>query len=391
MARYVVVGPSMEPEAEFEVASGRQVEAWRLESGVLLASSGQQLHLVQVANGDDVAFDNPGGAVHVLPAGEGFAFTVVPGAEGAASVNCRVVRYDWTARLLSDVSFGCAGFPGVIGAGVQLSPDGRWIAAVTRVLGQDPGPGNTPVLTALSILDAETGEEVFRVRGAAFPTVLPEGATPWLADGSRLLVGTVAGVQVVSVEGRWVLSSPMLSSAARVLPAPDDPSRIALDVVKVANLEGDLLAVANFDSSVSWSAWGRTSRELRIEAVPISSAWFGVIPVLQPAIQLPPFDDALTAEVTVDSCLNVRSEPTTESDIEVCLPPERVVELISHPSSGYLVEGPCFEDDAGPCVWVYVLTEDDEQGWAYSGFLRWPGTPLVVAEEEPASDEAAEG
>ncbi len=105
----------------------------------------------------------------------------------------------------------------------------------------------------------------------------------------------------------------MLSSAAWVLPAPDDPSRIALDVVKVTNLEGDLLAVANFDSSVSWSAWGRTSRELRIEAVPISSAWFGVVPVILPAIQLPPFDDALTAEVTVDTCLNVRAEATTDS------------------------------------------------------------------------------
>ncbi len=76
----------------------------------------------------------------------------------------------------------------------------------------------------------------------------------------------------------------------------------------------------------------------------------------------------------------------------VCLPPERVVELISHPASGYLVEGSCFEEDPGPCSWVYVLTEDGEQGWAYSDFLRWPGIPLATVEEEaPPSDEAAEG
>ena len=109
-----------------------------------------------------------------------------------------------------------------------------------------------------------------------------------------------------------------------------------------------------------------------------------VFPSLLPAIQLPPFDDSLTAEVVVDTCLNVRAEPTTESEIVVCLPPERVVELVSHPSSGYLVEGPCFEEDAGPCIWVYVLTEDGEQGWAYTGFLRWPGIPLAPDPDPPA-------
>lgn len=110
-------------------------------------------------------------------------------------------------------------------------------------------------------------------------------------------------------------------------------------------------------------------------------------PTLLPAIQLPPFDDALTAEVVVDTCLNVRAEATTESEIVVCLPPERVVDLVSHPTDGFVVEGPCIEDEEdldGRCVWVHVLTEDGEQGWAYSDFLRWTGIPLVPDPAPPA-------
>ena len=384
----------MEPEAEFDIPVGWQVESWRLEDSLLLASGDGQLHVFDVTSGESVAFDHPGGSMHVIPSGEGF--TVVT--EDATSSTCRLARYEWTATTVTDVSFACIRLHGLGGAGVHLSPDGRWIAALTRMLdGDEPAsPGDSHDIVALSIFDAATGEEALRVGGALFlGEVLIAGATPWLADSSGLVVGTVAGVQIVDLEDGWAPSPPALSSSTWVLPAPDDASRITLGVSTVADLEGNILARASVEQAESWSSWGSTSQELRIEALPNArgwfGAWYGVVPSILPAIQLPPFDDSLTAQVTVDSCLNVRSEPTTESDIEVCLPPGRVVELVAHPASGYVVEGPCFEDDAGPCVWVYVLTEDGEQGWAYSDFLRWPGTPLAVVEEEPASDEAAEG
>lgn len=158
----------------------------------------------------------------------------------------------------------------------------------------------------------------------------------------------------------------------------------------VSTLDGQTLAAANFEQPSPWrGAWGDSSRELQLYTFHGGRLYPSIRPALLPAIQTPPFDEVLTAEVVVDSCLNVRAEATTESEIVVCLPPERVVELVPHPSDGYVVAGPCVEDDLyGNCVWAYVLTEDGEQGWAYADFLRWPGTPtpgteVFSSEEEP--------
>ena len=237
-----------------------------------------------------------------------------------------------------------------------------------------------------------------RVRGATFPLRWGEDPAVWLSDSSALALETAGGRQVVSINGQGLLPVPSALSEGLLLPAPDDPSFFLHDVTTVIDLGGQVVASFNFEkapSRDSWASnWAQTGKEVRFQS-PLWVVPRGVAPVfpsLLPATQLPPFDnDALTAEVTVDTCLNVRAEPTTDSDIVVCLPPERVVELVAHPADGYLVEGPCVEDVDGRCVWVHVLTEDGEQGWAYSDFLRWPGTPLAVVEEEPLSDEAAEG
>ena len=155
-------------------------------------------------------------------------------------------------------------------------------------------------------------------------------------------------------------------------------------MVTVADRTGREIASADFEGA-RWSVWGETGRSVRFEAAPEGRGRVPVTPVILPAIQTPPFDDDLTAEVVVDTCLNVREQATTESEIVVCLPPERVVELVAHPIDGYLVRGPCTEDDLyGNCVWVHVLTEDGEQGWAYADFLQWPGTPLAPDPAPPA-------
>ena len=198
----------------------------RIEDGLLLAASSGQLHLFNFASGESVAFDHPGGSMHVIPSGEGFAVVT----EDATSSTCRLARYEWTATTVTDVSFACIRLHGLGGAGVHLSPDGRWIAALTRMLAGDvPIVGDSPAAIELSILDAATGAEALRVGGALFlGEVLIAGATPWLADSSGLVVGTVAGVQIVDLEDGWAPSPPALSSSTWVLPAPDDASRITL-------------------------------------------------------------------------------------------------------------------------------------------------------------------
>ena len=375
----------MEPEAEFDTPAGWSIYAWRPEDGLLLASGDGQLHVLQLGTGDAVSLDHPDDMA-VFPSGEGFAIVSSPGGSLEAQT-CHVLRYDWSGLLVSEVAFPCVDGP-IQGAGVRLSPNGRWIAATTGALDPGTDPMGSSVLAKLSLFNAATGEEIVRVQGATLPVQF--GGTPWLAGGDALLVESVLGLQIVTVDGQWSRSPSQTVHSTWLRLAPDNPSLVGR-FQAVSTLDGETLAAANFEAPGMWvGSWGSTSREFRMYRSDGGIGVASVFPTILPAIQLPPFDDSLTAQVTVDSCLNVRSEPTTESDIEVCLPPGRVVELVAHPASGYVVEGPCFEEDTGPCVWVYVLTEDGEQGWAYSDFLRWPGIPLALA-EEPASDEAAEG
>ena len=378
--RFVVVRSSMEPEAEFDTPAGWSISAWRPEEGAVLASGSGQLHVLRLETGEAVSFDHPGGDIHVFPSGEGFATVSSPGGSIEAQA-CHALRYSWSGVLVSEVAFPCVDLSS-FGTGVRLSPNGRWIAATTRALDPGTDPMGSPVLATLSLFDAVTGEETVRVQGATLPVQF--GGTPWLAGGDALLVRSVLGVQIVTVDGRSRSpSQPLYDWWLRL--APDDPSLVGR-LQAVSTIDGDTLAEANFEAPDVWiGSWGSESREYRVFRAPGGIGVPSVFPSILPAIQLPPFDDSLTAVVVVDTCLNVREEATTESDIVVCLPPERVVELVAHPTDGHVVEGPCVEDDLyGNCVWVHVLTEDGEQGWAYADFLRWTGIPLVPDPVPPA-------
>ena len=385
--RYVVVDPSMEQTARFDTPAGWSIHEWLAKDSTLLASDDGQLHVFWLDTGEAVSVDRPGGDVHVFPSGVGFAVVSPPGGSLETEA-CHAFRYNWSGVLVSQVVFPCLGEPHG-GSGIRLSPNGRWIAAITGELGWVEDIGSTPALTTLSLFNAVTGEEVVRVRGVTLPVDF--GGTPWLAGGDALLVESVLGWQVVTADGRWEESPSQPLDRPRPLSlhlAPDNPLLFGNDTA-VLSLDGQTLATANFERGLWRGRWGNTSREYRIHRWddPFGQGFSSRAPTLLPAIQLPPFDDSLTAEVVVDTCLNVRAEATTESEIVVCLPPERVVELVAHPTDGYVVEGPCIEDEEdldGRCVWVHVLTEDGEQGWAYSDFLRWTGIPLAPDPAPPA-------
>ena len=385
---YVAVDASMDPETEFAIPADWFLDDVLLEDGLLLAWSSGLLHILDIDSGDRVMLD-PGGSYHTARTGEGFALVDSRHPEGNGAHTCRILRYDLSGDLQSDVSVSC--FVGTY-ARVHLSPDARLFATLTNVVGCCGwwgASGFYPAPLVLSIFDAATGDELMKVAGATF--------AGWLADSSGLVVETVRGRRVLGIDGGWI-SLPERLPSGTLHPSPTDPTRFihanpfrgSRPTVAVVDMSDQVLASANLQAvpvwGLSWSASGHEvffhNQQGRQQGAPGT-----IVPVLQPAIQVPPFDDSLTAEVVVDTCLNVRAEATTESEIVVCLPPERVVELVAHPTDGYVVEGPCIEDEEdldGRCVWVHVLTEDGEEGWAYSDFLRWTGIPLVPDPAPPA-------
>ena len=388
--RFALADSSMEPVASFELPAYWMPERWSPDGGMLLARGvsggvfGGLMELFDLSRETRVLSENFVEHFGLIGLPEGFA--IVRGDQ------CRVLRYGWTGESQSDVS---APVCGDHGTAVHLSPDGALFATLIRTLDccdWDAPPGPRFALTTVSIADA-TGAELMRISGATGPIWYPI----WIGDGSMLIVRTVLGHQIVSLDGAWAPlpdSHPVVNANPRYLaPSPSGAVRFVPDGTAVVDLSGEVLAEAHLTTPVL-SYWGISGREVQM------STWLRIrpgdaapiVPVLLPAIQLPPFDDALTAQVVVDTCLNVRAQPTTESGIEVCLPPGRVVELVPHPADGHIVEGPCVDEEDWACgLWVHVLTEDGEQGWAYSDFLRWPGIPLPATEAPPTPDEAAEG
>ena len=390
---YVVVDSSMTEVATFDLPENAYISRWNLDGDRILAAG----HIIDLSTGNTVALDQPDDAPRPAPSGEWFGRILLEGfptnrtlADDREPGSCHAERYDWgSGELLAEITVDC--YVGS-GAAPRLSPDGRLFAAATQVLHCcERGEWFYPSLTTISIFDAASGAELLRIGGATFP--FGSDTASWLADSSGLVLETVLGLQIATMDGQWIAlpHSLSLGRLRELRPSPVDPALFIddYDVYShaVVDLSGEVVAAPNFDESIlPYGAWSPSGRELRLQP---GLAGTGTPPLIEssilPAIQTPPFDDALTAEVVVDTCLNVRAEATTESEIVVCLPPERVVELVAHPTDGHLLEGPCVEDDLyGNCVWVHVLTEDGEQGWAYADFLRWSGIPLAPDPDPPA-------
>ena len=322
---------------------------------------------------------------------------------------CRVVRYDWSGTVRSDITIRCAfdietGDPW---EGPHLSPDGRLVAANTLTKQFCQCLGSFERLSAVSVFDAATGAELFRIRGATWDTFghglrsYVEHSTYWLADGSGLVVDTNHGKRVVSAGGDW-MDLPIAPWGA-LAPSPEEPPLFLLNPTTVVDHQGEVLTAVNVDIDSPdgpagaflglMGRWGTTNRDVFFSAFPAGpTSGTSLRPILPPVIEHPPFEERLLLRVaTQDKCLDVREEPLTESPVLACVPRGSLVEAAEHKQSlgdagRFWVAGPHSANsdsgcEEGPwCTWLYVQSEDGTQGWIPDDYLRWAmGEPAPEA------------
>lgn len=320
---------------------------------------------------------------------EGFALI---GREADDFDTCRVVRYDLGGAILSDASFGCA----LSWGGPYLSPDGNLIAANTLPNTFPTGPGHYVRLTAISVFNAGTGEELFRIMSAFWHSnhlsTPPE--TFWLPDSSGLVVTTARDNRIVTADGKWA-PLPETLRGRWFVPGPTEPLRFLLsyDTVTVLDEDGELIASAATELEqfpekppdsflVVSPSWGATSQEVYVAVWyqgPTSVA--GLAPVLPPVIEHAPIEQRLLVRaVTSGQCLNVHEEPLEESPPVACLEDGSIAEAVEYGSGtrnpAYWTDGlHAATSEAGCpevwCIWLYIRTEDGTEGWALSDHLRW--------------------
>ena len=296
---------------------------------------------------------------------------------------CHVMHYGWDGTTLLDVSVPVVPLYGQ--RDCRISPDGRWMTAVTGM--GATGTARGAALIAVSILDTTTGDEIYRVKGV-------EDAGWWLSDSSGVSMSTSRGTRIVTLDGQWASEAPRSASVsarpapaiAKPTPAPKQPQyRIDYDdyeekKVTVRDPEGETLASLHFVRTgtpfsgydrISGS-WGGTRDELRVRVsiVPHMCGCGGDYPgapPLAPVIESPPFENRLQVEVVVDSCLRLRDEPSLRAAVVDCLPNGVILD-----TDGYTV------DYYDYVPWMHVRTADGLEGWASADYLRWAsdGVPL---------------
>ncbi len=319
---------------------------------------------------------------------------------------CRVVRYDPSGTILSDASFGCA----LSWDGPYLSPDGNLVAANVLPKTSPDGPGEYHRLTAVSVFDAATGEELFRIKSAFyFPSAnhlrrAPE--TFWLPDSSGLVVTTARSDRIVSAEGEWAPLPEELRGTGFV-PGPTEPLRFLLqyDYYTIAVLDEDGELVASVTTEVDGGseeppdsflvvspAWGATSQEVHVAVWYQGPTSFILLtPLLPPVIERAPIEERLLVRVATNgACLDVQEEPGTGARTVTCLEDGSTVEVVEFGRSVYDNEaywtagGYTATSESGCpswwCTWLYIRTDDGVEGWVLSEHLRWargepaPGT-----------------
>ena len=287
--------------------------------------------------------------------------------------SCHVMHYGWDGATLLDVSVPVVPLYG--GRDCRISPDGRWLTAVTATGARGTAWGAR--LMAVSILDTTTGDEVYRVTGV-------DGPGRWLPDSSGVSMSTSRGTRIVTLDGQWASEAPRPASVsakpapaiAKPAPAPTQPQyRIDHNRrrVTVRDHEGETLAALHFVRTgtpfsgyehISGS-WGDTRDELRVRVfiVPHICGCGGDFPgppPLAPVIESPPFEDRLQVEVVVDTCLRLRQEPSLRAAVLDCLPNGVILD-----TDGYTV------DYYHYVPWMHVRTADGREGWASADYLRW--------------------
>ena len=129
--------------------------------------------------------------------------------------SCHVMHYGWDGTTLLDVSLPVVPLFGQ--RDCRISPDGRWMTAVTATAAADDAWGR-PVALAVSILDTTTGDEVYRVKGV-------DGPGRWLPDSSGVSMSTSRGTLFVTLDGQWASEAPRpVSASAKPAPASAKPA-----------------------------------------------------------------------------------------------------------------------------------------------------------------------
>ena len=298
--------------------------------------------------------------------------------------SCHVMHYGWDGATLLDVSVPVVPLYG--GRDCRISPDGRWMTAVTGM--GATGTARGARLMAVSILDTTTGDEVYRVKGV-------DGPGRWLPDSSGVSMSTSRGTRFVTLDGQWASEAPRPASvSAKPAPAIADPTPVQKQPkyrisdkgrrVTVRDHEGNTLASLAFAEPESsdgryWGAygfsgsWGATRDEVRVRVSIYPPGRCGCggdylgPPPLAPVIESPPFEDRLQVEVVVDTCLRLRQEPSLRAAVLDCLPNGVIAD-----TDGYTV------DYYDYVPWMHVRTADGLEGWASADYLRWAsdGVPL---------------
>ena len=386
------------PPSALEAQSAGPAQAWASPTGdrLLLMSDGT-FHVVGITGGEVTTINAPGPlrgsygrswslefGVTIFSSGEGFGLI----GRGTGET-CRVMRYDWTGAVLSDVTIGCA-FDIESGApwqGPYLSPDGRLIAANTLTEEFREFPGIFERFTAVTVFDAVTGEALFRLKGAYwhwsatgsfYSFVAPE--TFWLADASALVVGTQRGRQIVSADGHWMPLPGTLQGA--LVPGPEEPPLFLLTpttvvdqggaVVATVSVERDSLCEPEAGHPADQGKWGTANRYVFFSLYCQGPTSASVLrPILPPIIERPPFEERFLLQVaTGGGCLNIREWPGVDSESRHCLGDGMVVEAIEYNFTDSASDwGYC--GGAGSCTWLHVRTDDGTEGWALSDYLRW--------------------
>ena len=388
----------------------RQDRAWMSPDGRnVLLSDGEAFQVIHVDSGQITSLRQPSSLVPfgapgkegsdeyevaVFSSGEGFA---VLGEEAGGADICRVVRYDWGATVLSDASFHCP-YMSVVWPFRFLSPDGTRIA--THELLEKPdtsgwGLADQYALSAVLVLDAVTGAELFRIKGAS----LNNWTFPWLADSSGLLVYTTKGDGIVSADGHWI-SLPVTRGRHGLRPSPGQPLRFlwnttVLDdhgrVLSSVDIDRQQMLGASSDGNIiaASSDWGWSSSEVFVTVwvqgpTDFFGPFFGSRPigargpwnVLPPVLERSPFEERLLLRVATDGeCLRVHGAPQATSPSVACLAAESVVDAVAFQEGAYTTTV-----NGGP--WLRVRTEDGTEGWGLSDHLRW-------ATGEPAPEAAS--